>query len=75
MSTDKFPLNVSAAVVTAAHAVFHGDGHRKAPAAVVGFQFRHDRLSEWFDNITSSVCKYITTIIWNMATSEERRSL
>lgn len=55
LSTDKFPLNVSSAMVTAAHAVFHGDGHRKAPAAVVGFQFKHERLSEWFDNITSSV--------------------
>ncbi|XP_041974803.1 voltage-dependent calcium channel subunit alpha-2/delta-3 isoform X4 [Aricia agestis] len=54
MSTDRSPLNVSAAVVTAAHAVFHGDGHRKAPAAVVGFQFKHERLSEWFENITSS---------------------
>ncbi|XP_022821586.1 voltage-dependent calcium channel subunit alpha-2/delta-3 isoform X3 [Spodoptera litura] len=54
LSTDKFPLNVSLAMVTASHAVFHGDGHRKAPAAVVGFQFKHERLSEWFDNITSS---------------------
>ncbi|XP_050666420.1 voltage-dependent calcium channel subunit alpha-2/delta-3 isoform X11 [Leptidea sinapis] len=54
MSTDKFPLNVTSAVVTASHAVFHSDGHRKAPAAVVGFQFRHERLSEWFENITSS---------------------
>lgn len=55
LSTDKFPLNVSQAMVTAAHAVFHGDGHRKTPAAVVGFQFKHERLSEWFENITSSV--------------------
>lgn len=54
LSTDKFPLNVSAAMVTASHAVFHSDGHRKAPAAVVGFQFKHERLSEWFENITSS---------------------
>ncbi|XP_030025164.1 voltage-dependent calcium channel subunit alpha-2/delta-3 isoform X4 [Manduca sexta] len=54
LNTDKYPLNVSAAMVTASHAVFHGDGHRKAPAAVVGFQFRHERLSEWFENITSS---------------------
>lgn len=45
-------------MVTAAHAVFHGDGHRKAPAAVVGFQFKHERLSEWFENITSSVGTY-----------------
>lgn len=55
LNTDKFPLNVSQAMVTASHAVFHGDGHRKAPAAVVGFQFKHERLSEWFENITSSV--------------------
>lgn len=55
LSTEKFPLNVSNALVTAAHAVFHGDGHRKAPAAVVGFQFKHERLSEWFQNITSAV--------------------
>ncbi|KAJ0182369.1 hypothetical protein K1T71_001738 [Dendrolimus kikuchii] len=54
LNTDKFPLNVSNAMVTASHAVYHGDGHRKAPAAVVGFQFKHERLSEWFDNITSS---------------------
>ncbi|XP_069358648.1 voltage-dependent calcium channel subunit alpha-2/delta-3 isoform X5 [Maniola hyperantus] len=54
LSTEKFPLNVSNAMVTAAHAVFHGDGHRKTPAAVVGFQFKHERLSEWFQNITSS---------------------
>lgn len=55
LNTDKFPLNVSNAMVTAAHAVFHGDGHRKAPAAVVGFQFKHERLAEWFQNITSAV--------------------
>ncbi|XP_059050902.1 voltage-dependent calcium channel subunit alpha-2/delta-3 isoform X1 [Achroia grisella] len=54
LNTEKFPLNVSSAVVTAAHAVFHGDSHRKTPAAVVGFQFKHERLSEWFENITSS---------------------
>ncbi|XP_063823520.1 voltage-dependent calcium channel subunit alpha-2/delta-3 isoform X3 [Ostrinia nubilalis] len=54
MNTDKFPLNVSQAMITASHAVFHGDTHRKAPAAVVGFQFKHERLSEWFENITSS---------------------
>ncbi|CAH2050712.1 unnamed protein product, partial [Iphiclides podalirius] len=54
LSTARAPLNVSTAMVTAAHAVFHGDGHRKAPAAVVGFQFKHERLSEWFENITSS---------------------
>ncbi|XP_072941852.1 voltage-dependent calcium channel subunit alpha-2/delta-3 isoform X14 [Epargyreus clarus] len=52
LNTEKVPLNVSAAMVTAAHAVFHGDGHRKTPAAVVGFQFKHERLREWFDNIT-----------------------
>lgn len=54
LNTEKYPLNVSNALVTAAHAVFHGDAHRKAPAAVVGFQFKHEKLSEWFDNITSS---------------------
>lgn len=59
LNTEKFPLNVSLAMVTAAHAVFHGDGHRKAPAAVVGFQFKHDRLAEWFSNITSSVRYFI----------------
>lgn len=55
LNTDKFPLNVNTATITAAHAVFHGDGHRKAPAAVVGYQFKHERLQEWFENITSSV--------------------
>ncbi|XP_048489046.1 voltage-dependent calcium channel subunit alpha-2/delta-3 isoform X2 [Plutella xylostella] len=54
LNTDTFPVNISSAMVTAAHAVFHADGHRKAPAATVGFQFRHDRLTEWFENITSS---------------------
>ncbi|XP_053612990.1 voltage-dependent calcium channel subunit alpha-2/delta-3 isoform X3 [Plodia interpunctella] len=54
LNTAKYPLNVSSAMVTAAHAVFHSDGHRKAPAAVVGFQFKHERLTEWFENITSS---------------------
>ncbi|CAH2102256.1 unnamed protein product [Euphydryas editha] len=54
LSTEKFPLNVSSAMVTASHAVFHSDGYKKTPAAVVGFQFKHERLSEWFENITSS---------------------
>lgn len=55
LNTEKIPLsNINQVTVTASHAVFHGDGHRKAPAAVVGFQFEHARLSEWFTNITSS---------------------
>lgn len=63
LNSEKVPLNVSAAMVTASHAVFHGDGHKKAPAAVVGFQFKHERLSEWFENITSSVS--LNFELWN----------
>lgn len=50
---------MNTATITAAHAVFHGDGHKKAPAAVVGYQFKHERLQEWFENITSSVSQKI----------------
>ncbi|XP_026319490.1 voltage-dependent calcium channel subunit alpha-2/delta-3 isoform X5 [Hyposmocoma kahamanoa] len=68
LNTDKFPLNVNTATITAAHAVFHGDSHKKAPAAVVGFQFKHERLQEWFENITSScehkVCTTCDSVNW-----------
>lgn len=64
LNTDKFPLNVNTAMITAAHAVFHGDGHKKAPAAVVGYQFKHERLQEWFENITSSVSTKSINVIY-----------
>ncbi|CAH1392782.1 unnamed protein product [Nezara viridula] len=41
-------------LVTATHAVFHSEGSREAPAAVVGFQFHHSALFALFKNITSS---------------------
>lgn len=41
-------------LVTASHAVFHTDGGRSAPAAVVGFQFQHTALYTLFKNITSN---------------------
>ncbi|KAI8438776.1 hypothetical protein MSG28_011164 [Choristoneura fumiferana] len=61
----------SVAVVTAAHAVFHGDGHRKAPAAVVGFQFRHDRLSDEDDTQTGQFFGKIRPDVMSMLVEEE----
>ncbi|XP_052873688.1 voltage-dependent calcium channel subunit alpha-2/delta-3 [Anopheles cruzii] len=40
-------------LVTASHAIFHADGAREAPVAVVGFQFHHSALYTLFKNITS----------------------
>lgn len=40
-------------LVTASHAVFHTEGGKTAPAAVVGFQFRHSALVALLRNITS----------------------
>lgn len=45
-------------LVTAANAIFVENGEKKAPAAVVGFQFQHSALHNLFINITSSVCSY-----------------
>lgn len=42
-------------VVTASHAIFHTEGKKSAPAAVVGFQFQHSALYKMFRNITGSV--------------------
>ncbi|KAL1110506.1 hypothetical protein AAG570_008034 [Ranatra chinensis] len=49
-------------LVTASHAIFHSDGSREAPAAVVGFQFHHSALHAMFLSIVSaceehSVCE------------------
>ncbi|XP_031332073.1 voltage-dependent calcium channel subunit alpha-2/delta-3 isoform X2 [Photinus pyralis] len=41
-------------LVTASHAIFKDDGTRKAPAAVVGFQFYHSALRSLFTKITST---------------------
>ncbi|XP_046388062.1 voltage-dependent calcium channel subunit alpha-2/delta-3 isoform X1 [Ischnura elegans] len=41
-------------LVTASNAIFHTEGRRSAPAAVVGFQFRHSALYARFKNITST---------------------
>lgn len=46
-------------MVTVAHAVFvEHKGHR-APAAVVGLQFKHSALAGHFVNITSAVSQII----------------
>uniref|UniRef100_T1GYR5 Uncharacterized protein n=1 Tax=Megaselia scalaris TaxID=36166 RepID=T1GYR5_MEGSC len=42
-------------IVTASQAIFHTEKRFKAPAAVVGFQFKHAALVSIFKNITSSV--------------------
>lgn len=42
-------------LVTASHAIFREEGSRKAPAAVVGFQFYHTALFNIFTNITGKV--------------------
>jgi len=44
-------------LVTASHAVFHNEGGKTAPAAVVGFQFQHSALYKLFHNITGNVGK------------------
>lgn len=41
-------------LVTASHAVFHTEGGKKTPAAVVGFQFRHSALVALMKNTTST---------------------
>lgn len=48
-----FILNTNDTLVTASHAVFHTEKEFMAPAAVVGFQFRHSALLTLFKNITS----------------------
>lgn len=40
-------------LVTASHAVYHTEGGKKAPAAVIGFQFKHSALVTLLQNITS----------------------
>lgn len=42
-------------LVTASHAIFKEDGVRKAPVAVVGFQFKHTALYDIFNSITNKV--------------------
>lgn len=41
-------------LVTSSHAIFHKDGSKFAPAAVVGFQFQHSAMYTLFKNITGS---------------------
>ncbi|XP_017106908.1 voltage-dependent calcium channel subunit alpha-2/delta-3 isoform X7 [Drosophila bipectinata] len=43
-------------LVTASHAIFHNEGGKAAPAAVVGFQFQHSALYKLFHNITGNAC-------------------
>lgn len=42
-------------LVTASHAIFKEDGSKKAPAAVVGFQFYHSALQTLFNKTTTTV--------------------
>lgn len=42
-------------IVTASHAIFVEKGGYKAPAAVVGLQYKHSSFKETFFNITSGV--------------------
>ncbi|VEN45103.1 unnamed protein product [Callosobruchus maculatus] len=46
--------NSSHTLVTVSHAIFKEDGTKKAPAAVVGYQFYHKALYQLFTKITSS---------------------
>ncbi|XP_061394784.1 voltage-dependent calcium channel subunit alpha-2/delta-3 [Musca vetustissima] len=43
-------------IVTASHAIFHTEGGKSAPAAVVGFQFQYSALHKLFRNITGNAC-------------------
>ncbi|XP_013110373.1 voltage-dependent calcium channel subunit alpha-2/delta-3 isoform X4 [Stomoxys calcitrans] len=43
-------------IVTASHAIFHSEGGKSAPAAVVGFQFQYSALHKLFRNITGNAC-------------------
>ncbi|XP_073994494.1 voltage-dependent calcium channel subunit straightjacket isoform X3 [Rhodnius prolixus] len=52
-------------LVTATHAIFHTEGSRQAPAAVVGFQFHHTALHSRFMNITSQCDKCEKTCAHN----------
>ncbi|KXJ73955.1 hypothetical protein RP20_CCG014670 [Aedes albopictus] len=40
-------------LVTASNAIFHNDGGKETPVAVVGFQFHHSAMYTLFKNITS----------------------
>ncbi|XP_067644742.1 voltage-dependent calcium channel subunit alpha-2/delta-3 isoform X5 [Eurosta solidaginis] len=42
--------------VTASNAIFHTEGGKSAPAAVVGFQFHYSALQQLFRNITGNGC-------------------
>lgn len=52
--------------MTASHAIFHTEGGKSAPAAVVGFQFQHSALFTLFKNITGTCADCTKT-----CTSEE----
>jgi len=55
---------VNETVVTASHAIFvEKDGYR-APAAVVGLQYKNSAFRETFFNITSGVLHYNNTYIF-----------
>lgn len=50
-----FSVPVNETVVTASHAIFVEKGGYKAPAAVVGLQYKYSAFRETFFNITSGV--------------------
>lgn len=55
------PINET--VVTASHAIFVEKGGYKAPAAVVGLQYKYSAFRETFFNITSGVRRpQLTTV-------------
>ncbi|KAJ8969624.1 hypothetical protein NQ317_002430 [Molorchus minor] len=49
--------NVSNFLVTVSHAIFREEAGKKAPVAVVGYQFYHSALNALFIKITNSVSK------------------
>lgn len=46
-------------LVTASHAIFKEEGTKKAPAAVVGFQFYHSALQTLFNKTTTTVRRFL----------------
>ena len=49
------PVPINETVVTASHAIFVEKSGHKAPAAVVGLQYKYSAFRETFFNITSGV--------------------
>ncbi|UYV67446.1 hypothetical protein LAZ67_5000627 [Cordylochernes scorpioides] len=58
-------------LVTGSHAIFLGAGLKKAPAAVVGLQFKHSAFAKRFFEITSTVSR----LVWLDCTTLEQRAV